>query len=478
MHSSLWDCIGDAQIAVFDLLEQRDILALSYLCKGTSEAVQESLYSNIDWTWSEDRIPPIVTFGRTILQKPHLANLVKKVKLSVDFKPGQPLWQTIIPIATDDIAVAEGTKWIDRQGVPYGSRWDTELRKGSMEAFVALMLSQMHNLVDLQLEQEFTRVIDILAKVIGSVTSKGYKGGMSQYLQLKNVSCIRQRSWWSGRTSSEGDHTRDLVSFLRLPSIESLAIDLDNPSDLDWLPIHPISTNLISLHLADVREMHLPDIFIRTPNVTKLQYNWSYHPNFYYDRIYHRVDFGAWTEALSDLSGTLEDLTITARVYMEGEDYALPDMTFEGSFDYLCSFSRLKRIEIPLAFVLGLEPHQHRHFRDVLPEGIKTLVLRDDLHEELVTDVRQELKISKWTDDTLYKEIDHWLNNWQETHPKLKLIELRLNETGDEDWDREVQEQLIALGKQRGVEINIDKAYDRMLQEWEDEAMTCTVPFD
>ncbi|KAF2227848.1 hypothetical protein BDZ85DRAFT_8490 [Elsinoe ampelina] len=457
---SLYACVGHAQHSILQYLDTPDLQALSLVSKGTTFDVRHRLYAHIAWTWTETTTPPIAAFVRTILRRPDLAAHVQSVTLGGDMTPGYPARHRVLRVPTDDLDLVEAHNAIDDLAVPFAQVWKARVAQGTMDAFLALMVSQLNHLKRLIMKTAFTRSTSILGDFIMFTTAHHADSSSPRFGHLKELSCMLYWDFIGTGSFCQGENTDNLLPFFYLPHLETLTVDLDNPDTIRWPGSRPRLTNLTSLSLSEVRERHLPEILICLPSLQKLHYDWSYHPDLRSRHYTNRLDLSALAASFNHVSKTLTDICLTAACHLGGDDYTLPELDISGSFAGLRDLTRLKKLEIPIAFLLGFQPSTSNRIADILPENLEQLTIRDDLYEPIVNEFRHEVWLSKWDDDAMFEAIVLWIEDVGRTQPLLGRLHLKIDEMQEGEWLPAMQERLVQLGRQNGVAISVRRGWD------------------
>jgi hypothetical protein len=91
-----------------------------------------------------------------------------------------------IPIPNDELD--KPIAFIQRMGLPYSKRWIQELRDGTIDALVALLLAQLSILRYLYLSGDFTRRTVLIGMVLQSAICENY--GLPDFGRLQDVSFL------------------------------------------------------------------------------------------------------------------------------------------------------------------------------------------------------------------------------------------------------------------------------------------------
>ncbi|ODM15492.1 hypothetical protein SI65_09095 [Aspergillus cristatus] len=126
---------------------------------------QRFLYCSISWDWCKVSLKYILQLSRPVLWSPDVASSIKRVDLRSTEKHG---WWTedenlgaynidrqIVSCDEFKDVVARAQAIVDEARFPDSAVWKKALQDGSAYAFVAILLSQLHNLCALRLDFTF-----------------------------------------------------------------------------------------------------------------------------------------------------------------------------------------------------------------------------------------------------------------------------------------------------------------------------------
>jgi hypothetical protein len=322
-------------------------------------------------------------------------------------------------ILLSESALEEPLLWVARRtNIPYRESWMQELRNGTMEAFIAVVISQTTNLEKLNIWPDFIRGTSLIGEALRSMAFRHADHGLpSQLNQLRDV-FMRANSTSRDQTV---DHYRNsrraadlLLPFFYLPSVKRIEAEIENPVELSWPTKQPPRSNAASLKLFHLRESFLAQILSTTESLQSLRWEWYYDDRF--DDGYALtplVDLTKLAPALRYVQDTLVELTIAKDCLDKQRDY--PRITIQGSLDILSEFKVLKMLEFPLALQLGFSPHEAKQIEACLPIGLERLFL---------TDAFSWVPGWKWKDHDIVKALEVWLESAQTITPKLHSLEL------------------------------------------------------
>lgn len=229
----------------------------SLVSNGDRAFSEPWLYEEIQWTWRRDQVPHILPFVRTTLHKPSLTAHVRKVFLFGSFDttydvPARCVLGPIIPVAGFDFDQA--AKVIEvAVTLSYAHQRKTDLRCGVTDAYVALMLSQLHQLNHLVLSLNFA----IESKFLGNLfRSALYNSGSHRF---SSSNCLRQVIYEPSHAGIwRGERSRDVLPSVFLPRLQSIVAGFDNP-EMFARP-RPIASQVEAMTLFLIREKPQFDI--------------------------------------------------------------------------------------------------------------------------------------------------------------------------------------------------------------------------
>jgi hypothetical protein len=120
---------------------------------------------------------------------------------------------------------------IEAARVPYAHQLGEDLRRGKMDAFVALLLSRLHHLAHLVLNPNLTKEAGLLGMLFSSALCEKSDHRLSTFQHLREVTyelktdCLRAMS---------GRNTADVLPLFYLPEARPLSLALDNPVTFSW----------------------------------------------------------------------------------------------------------------------------------------------------------------------------------------------------------------------------------------------------
>lgn len=469
LPKGLLDCPTEILDSICQSLSQRDLRTLCLVCDALCSVSQPHVYSQIDWKWEKDQIPPIVLLLRSITSKPQLAAHIQTLRLN-----GEDLHATHLGYRPPGIPVVDELQdlvaLIYRTKVPYASYWTFELYNGKMDAFVAVLLSQLTHLQSLQLGNNFTNHGDIIGMMLRSSLCDPMRDtyNLPKFEFVKNATFDRLDY---SRGYKHSRNTEDALSLFYFPNIQHIMADIQNPIIFSWPGTYPSTlSSLTSLHLYTIRESHLSHILSATPNLKTLFWEWYYYENLEDQFVTPIINLTRIVESLLPIQNTLTQLTISAH----HREITPTTLTFEGSLSGIVDFEHLQRFKVPASFLLGFLPAEGSQaiawgyceagtippLESVIPRNIEHLVITDHLS-------RQEE--NELDDFTVLGAIRLWLRDWRTTNPNLRGLSLLLwllDGKCDAEWNPEMQDKLKEVCLLAKVPLEIGKVAGSNSPSW------------
>lgn len=434
---------------ILKMISRADVLAFSCVDKASRAYAEPILYAEIEWTWLRFQQPPIGAFLRTILHRPELASYVRSVDLSGDTFCDEDIFVfggriPTIPIA--GLFLSHAIKAVEATDVPFARLWKRDLRVAKMDALVAVLLSQLHNLTRLVMCANFA----IESRLVGMLFSAALcEKGSYKLPTFRHLRDVAYRLKHGEARNMSGRNTANALPFFYLPEIQTLSVALDNPIAFGWITHTPGPSTITSLDLYHIREAHLGRLLSVTPGLSTLRWDLFYKSKSKHLSNTTLIDLDEVATALIHVRHTLKHLAITAgftfRIRRGYRDF--PVLGIKGSLSPLVGFIQMERLEIPLPFLAGFTPKARNRLEDVVPRNIRCLSISDDLQ-------RQEKY--EWDDTALVSTIESWLNGSRNSYPKLNAISLWLGGTVS-DGGAEIKGELTNLCNQYGLQAEINK---------------------
>jgi len=443
-----------------ELLSTADLSALCLTCRGFRALAESLLYAEVRMTWEPPRlgasrptVSPLPLLLRSILARPELATYIRKLILRGNTPPFRGYWVAPPKIVVVEADICEPIAFIKRTRVPYSDEWIQELRNGTMDAFLAILIAQLTSLNSLHIGPNFAHESYFTSKVlmagICGLASQSAFPCIFDRLQRVSFGLGTEDRFRVYRLSST--HTINGLPFFYLPAILDLATTIDNPVNFAWPTDHaPVPSMLTSLHLCFVREGHLGRILSATKGLKALSWEWHYREDLRGPMDSGIIDLERIAKDLCCVRTTLTDLKILASTSLSRRGgHFSPKVATRGSMSRIVDMAALQNMEVPWVFLGGWSPASAIPLQSVIPRNIVSLTITDDmfLDEEYA-----------WRDDHVLDAIQSWseLGYSRAATPHLRNLTLFLKDTDDE-WGPTNRRRLLALGPQVGLDISVVK---------------------
>ncbi|EHA27556.1 hypothetical protein CBS63078_3699 [Aspergillus niger] len=461
--SGILGCPVEVLGLIFEILPPAELRVLSIVNKELRARVEPFLYANIQWLWREASSPPPITqLLRTITCKPQLATYITNVHLDgMNIKGRMTAGPPKILISSSELT--EYTAFIQGTGVPYSNLWICELHQGTIDALLALLVAQLSNLRCLYLGPIYTREDQVLGMILNSALCRPMDYRLPTFQHLRDVSFHRAVGDDGTRPKmtpqDRAKNTANVLPLFYLPNIRSMSVTVENPDVFTWPAAHlPDPSKLTSLDLTAVREAYLGDLLSVMPYLKTLRWAWYYDYGVEDDFVSPTVDLDRIAAAVSRVRGTLMDLTISADAPIGGNEQFHPAVKMEGSLRAMVEFDELKRLRIPLAFLVGFVEDTTKRLQDVVPRNIEFLTITDELGlQNDGGDYNSDWPIYEWTDTAVLTLLRTWLRGWKSCTPQLRGISVLFDyiDTNIGEWPPELRHQFMELGAQAEVHLEL-----------------------
>ncbi|KAH6856552.1 hypothetical protein B0I37DRAFT_78412 [Chaetomium sp. MPI-CAGE-AT-0009] len=424
----LLDCNEDVLRLILGYLSQDDLRKVCLVHSQLRHLAEAPLYSRIELLYDQEKYSawhPITSLIRTILRRPDLASRIRTLSCT----RGRTQRGVLnVPVCQEYLR--EALSFVERTRlVRYRDAWMEELREGTMDAHLAILLSQLPRLQYLRLSDKFYQKSDLIGLVLRSMFCDSHSewpipGFRSTSLhQLHTVAL----EWYPSRhLSSKARNTERALAFFYLPSIKDMSVLIGDPPE----------------------ESHLGQVLAAAPRLHSLHWHWHFDPDYEDQFNSPTVNLDLLMPALAPLKDTLTTLTISALCLYTRQSYIPFPLRVQGSMLPLADFEQLKTLTIPLVFFTGFPlPVQHT-LGDCLPRNLEELTLTDELYADIDTE-------EPWDKTGHTVAISTWLADVRASTPRLRRLSLVLRGEDDEvcSEELEVRNEIRELARGAGIEL-------------------------
>ncbi|KAK4238594.1 hypothetical protein C8A03DRAFT_33347, partial [Achaetomium macrosporum] len=346
--------------------------------------------------------------------------------------------------------------FVGQTDLSYRDAWMEELRKGTLDAYLAVLLLQLPRLRCLHLERVVFMESHLIGRVGRTVLCRSHSDPRTPAVstslnQLETVHLDRVLGLHSVKTIR---NTEDVLPFFYAPSLKEISVTIDDPLG----PVFPRPTDpplahgLASLRLAHIRESHLGPLLSIAPRLRSLHWEWRFDPDAEDQFNTPVVDLDLLMPALAHLRDTLTELSITAICSFANEAPMPPPLRVQGSTKSLAGFNQFKKLFIPLVFLTGFALPVRKKLGSCLPPNPEDLTLTDDLFFDID---------DEWEEAGHTSAMRAWLADVETSTPRLRKLLLVLQSTeseiGSEDLD--VRNQIRELTSRGGIELRVEQVH-------------------
>ncbi len=289
------------------------------------------LLSRIEWTWLQHQVPPILLLLRSILRRPKLADLTRSLVLQGNTFHRPPFRGRYPPkIAVEEAQLEDAVHFIKATGLPFADAWVRELRLGTMDALVSLLLCRLPNIRNLYLSPNFTKESRVLGMMLKAALFE-HHALLPRFKNLRDVSFSATLDRFLHRSAR---NTGDGLVAVLLTRGQYLSVSLETLSSFAWpVSCAPNPVGMEWLNLRHMREAHLGWLLAATPRLKTLHWRWFYDPNVVDGQNnppYICLD--QISAALSHVCSSLANLSITAGCGYEFGAVELPALETRGPY--------------------------------------------------------------------------------------------------------------------------------------------------
>lgn len=430
--ASFDSCALEVKRQILGHLKNGDLREFCAVNKASQIVAEWMLYSAVEITWTDLQDTRFVALVRSIVHRRERALEIRSLKLQganfcmhARIDPSRWPYKIQMPEEDADALVT----FVGTLAVPFQDAWQQGLRQGSVDALLALLLSQTPNLTVLFVGPNFDGMSHLLGQFLRYSLFQSTDQRLSRLQHLEEVSfgLDWDRSRVGHITVYEREavdrNTLELLPFFYLPCLRRFAACLDDsPLAFEWpATTAPNSTTIKSLELDFIREHQLENILSATTRLESLR--WRCHPAACGgDDSDPMVDLDQVVAAVSNVRDTLADLSITLDVSVCGGLLEAPKVRTQGSLGGLIAMDKIKTFCVSFVLLMGgmsPEDNPSARMQDSIPRNVEHITITDDqfLNENWT-----------WTMDEMVRPyldaFQAWLDVWREFHPRLQRVTL------------------------------------------------------
>lgn len=374
---------------IIDILYQQNDsrVTLSRLCRVCEDfrvLTEPYLYRDITLDWRQlsqkPRKPRALLCLTNFESRPGLASFVHSLEIQDCQK------RVVSP--QDPAIVSYLSKILERVSPSDRAEWSFAVETGSLDAWIALVVSQCSNIESLDVRLYPRYYSAFFSRMFYHVSTM--LPAVELFPRLRIV-YIGPEKVQLGGNPFNGDYMpynydipyHNLPPMLSLPSLEHLHISsLARPTTDDFPhppPNHVCSLRSLTLISSRIFETTLSDILRHTPSLRSLKYRAEIEAT-----RCHYFSGRRLLEALLPTASTLRTLQVSVSFFSgqsidvdAGYRWGLSDRL--GYPDFRHGFPQLKNLEMPIAVLLGWSVTSAGEIADVIPANVERLLINDDV---------------------------------------------------------------------------------------------------
>ena len=480
---------------ILDRLEQSDTASVAAASRGLRVTSEESLYSHVHLDWMSPPLERVLSLFYAIRNHPDLAAHIQHVSMlssELRYPAEDPEeewvppdidgdWSQLSSQYQDELNFAK--EIITREQFPSPEKWTEALENGDPYAFVAVLLSQLHNLRSLRLDYTF-------------VWQSGFPGLMMRHAMLSTPSDTTLSRFsvlslveyglnvpgsrlWNETLYNYIDafpvcNPEQFAGWFYLPALKSLEIwlqsfegvgeelskrssKLTHLANLERLVLTESSVeeedirNLLSL-LSSVKSLNLGLVY-PSQDKEKGSRQTSPRPPFSKQGVLFDVIMSV-KDTVEHLSISLELCPIFFACFWSEQKFENLEHGMKPFQGFLKKFPRLQTAELPSAMLFGWNHDYAPSLSEVIPSRLQKLCLRGNLTCVYGYD---------WDLELVAAVVRNFLPEAQSKTPLLNTITLRIFEIGgDSDFWQSYAVPVQSAAKQLELEMDITLISDSL----------------
>lgn len=476
---------------ILDQISPSDTASVVATSRDLQASSESSLYRHVNIDWIKPPLKRVLTLFRVIHERPDLASQIHHVSMipskleypaEMQIQKWNPPqidgdWNQLASLFQNEVNVAKDI--ITKAQFPSLANWIYALENGDPYAFVAVLLSQLHNLQSLQLDYTFVWQFGFPGLMMRHALLSAPENSLSRFAELSiveygmNVPQSREFHELGARfiDAFPPCDPEQFAGWFYLPALKSLEIWLQSLEGVEDELSKPAGSSKLK-HLARLERLVLAESPIEECEARDLLFHLSSLKSLHLGLVYPSQDRElGWSEAsarpplkepgvliegLMSVKDTVEHLSVGMELCplyypsmwsSHNRDNGNPEESFKQCLGILKQFPLLKSAEIPSVMLLGWTSYDAPSMSEVLPPTLQKLIIRDQLiHSE-----DYELD-----DDVVTEAIQDFLPSVQSTTPLLDTIMLRGFCMGKgSEWAKDHAKELRTLSEELGLDIEI-----------------------
>ncbi|KAJ5392233.1 hypothetical protein N7509_007723 [Penicillium cosmopolitanum] len=465
--SSLEKLPQECLMQILDQLEPSDAASAGATSQSLQMPSEESLYRQVNLDWTRPPLKRVLSLFCVVNERPDLAMHIRHVRMissRLEYPaedqtekwyppPVDGNWELLAASFQSEVHAAK--EIVSRAQFPSPERWMQALDQGDPYAFVAITLSQLHNLRSLRLDYTFVWQSGFPGLMIRHALLSAPPDTLSKFAELSlveyglNVPCSRVSQgnpsdciYPEAFPSCDPDQS---AGWFYLPSLQSLEIWLQRFQGVDLSKMG---------HLAKLERLVIMESYIDEDEVRGLLSLLSSIQSLHLGLVYPSQDEaanweiesprpplrkqmkGALLEGLMSIKGTVQTLSISIELcpinlgsqwyekdFGDIEQALLP---FRG---FLKQYLHLETAELPAVLLFGWVHDDAPNLDTLLPSTLQSLAIRENLscvaRDISVIEDGSPGETYEWELDAVARAIQRFLPSARDSTPLLNKIIIR-----------------------------------------------------
>ncbi|KAJ5359784.1 hypothetical protein N7517_008975 [Penicillium concentricum] len=486
----------DCWVQILDQISPSDTASVVATSRGLQVSSESSLYRQIAIDWVRPPLKRVLTLFRVIHERPDLAAHIHHVSM-ISSKLVYPAadqedewevpqidgdWSHLSSLFQDEVNAAKDI--ITKAQFSSPNMWIHALEEGDPYAFVAVLLSQLHNLRSLQLDYTFVWQTGFPGLMMRHALLSAPENTLSEFSKLSvveyglNVPGPRMfnETRWNFIDAFPVCNPDQFAGWFYLPSLESLEIWLQSFEGVGNELSKPAGSSKLA-HLAQLQRLVLTESPIEEEEVKNLLSHLSSLKSVHLGLVYPSQDKelnynccspqpplktqGVLFEGLMSVKNTVEHLSISMELcplYWPSVWGAIergngtPKESFKPFKGILKHFPLLRTAELPAVMLFGWTCDTPA-MSEFLPPTLQKLAIRDNL--SLAEDF-------EWETDKVAEAIQNFLPVAQSVTPLLNTIIIRVFDIGTRNVDPDNSTGARSSCEALGLDIDISMIQDNL----------------
>lgn len=483
---------------VLDQISSSDTASVVATSRGLQVSSEGSLYRQVDFDWTRPPLKRVLTLFRVIHERPDLAAHIHHVSM-ISSKLVYPAaeqedeweppeiegdWNQLSSLFQDEVNVAKDI--ITKAQFPSSKKWIHALEHGDPYAFVAVLLSQLHNLRSLQLDYTFVWQTGFPGLMMRHALLSAPENTLSRFSELSvveyglNVPSARMfnETRWDFIDAFPVCNPEQFAGWFYLPSLKSLEMWLQSFEGVGNELSKPAGSSKLA-HLAQPERLVLTESSVEEDEVRNLLSHLSSLKSVHLGLVYpsqdKELDYnccslqpplkkqGVLLEGLMSVKDTVEHLSIGMELcplYWPSvwgaieRDNGTPQESFKPFKGILKRFPLLQTAELPAVMLFGWTYDDAPAMSELLPPTLQKLTIRDNLRcaEDF-----------EWETDKVAQAIQNFLPFAQSATPLLNTIKIRAFDIGREgEVDPDDSTGTRSSCEELGLDVDISMIQDNL----------------